>query len=144
MENQELTDFQQFCKLNDKYIHFEKPTSKFVNGRFAIAATMKLLEDSKNNEIFLNETDKCNAYKLLEEFHKSLEDKANTEIDEITNNIKVWLTNLIERIFIFNNKEVTKEYVEEVRVKIMDFLNETSSGLNTETIYYLVKTFYII
>lgn len=139
---EELNEFQQFCKLNDKYIHFQKPTSKYVNGRIAVGATIKLLED---NEGGFDKNKNAELHKSLEEFSKSLEDLSNKEIEEISKNIEKWLKELITRIYNFKqkDKELTNENLNIWYNKIYSFLNETGAGLNPEVIYKLVVIFCI-
>lgn len=137
---EKIKSFEEFCKLNDKYLHFEKPSSKYINGRIAISATAKLLQD--NPAKFSNEKI-TELEKGLSEFNSTLEELSKKEIKEIEEKIDKWLVALISRVFEYNETDVKEEYLKEVKEKVYQFLNETQAGLNAEVVYYLVKFFFI-
>lgn len=134
-QEQQLTEFQKFAKLNDKYIHFSKPTSKYLNGRIAIMATVKLMNEEKSL--------KPETEKELQIFADSFYAKAEKEIDEAQKAIHTWLDNLIKAIYNYKEAEINDEKVTEIRTKVLKFLNDSGIGLNAEAVFLLVTIFCI-
>ena len=137
MGNEELTEFQKFAKLNDKYIHFSKPTSKYLNGRIAVMATVKLMQEEKGFKL------QPETEKQLQEFADSFSQQAQQEIENAEKAIHTWLDNLIKAVY--NYKEISCDEVKiiEVRKKVLDFLNDSGLGLNPEVVFLLVTLFCI-
>ena len=137
MGNEELTEFQKFAKLNDKYIHFSKPTSKYLNGRIAVMATVKLMQEEKGFKL------QPGTEKQLQEFADSFSQQAQQEIENAEKAIHTWLDNLIKAVY--NYKEISCDEVKiiEVRKKVLDFLNDSGLGLNPEVVFLLVTLFCI-
>ena len=137
MGNEELTEFQKFAKLNNKYIHFSKPTSKYLNGRIAVMATVKLMQEEKGFKL------QPETEKQLQEFADSFSQQAQQEIENAEKAIHTWLDNLIKAVY--NYKEISCDEVKiiEVRKKVLDFLNDSGLGLNPEVVFLLVTLFCI-
>lgn len=137
-EKRQLTDYEQFAKLNDKYVKFTKPTSKYLNGRIAIMATVKLFnEDGAKTKPELE--------KALQELADSYIGKADKEIEDAKNYIQNWLTDLIKAIYNYKNAsdQLNEEKLKVIREKVMKFINETGAGLNPELIFCLITIFFL-
>ena len=82
--------------------------------------------------------------KALNDLADSFVEKANAEIENATQAIQNWLTNLIKAIYNYKNQpELDEEKLKDIRTKVMKFINDTGTGLNPEIIFAVVTTFCI-
>lgn len=133
-KEQKLTEYEQFCKLNDKYLTYKTP--EVSNSSFAIGL----------NAI----KDKAEEVGFSKEFLKEIDDKASEisqkvkkELEEVNKILEAWLFNLIQRMYIFKNVEKTEEQIKYDAEKIRKFCNDTGAGLNVEFIWTTLNEFFI-
>lgn len=133
-EQVQLSEFEEFCKLNDKYLHYEKPNVE--NSAFAMGLN-GLKEKAKDygfSDSFMKE---------MEDKSQEITDKVKKELEDINKVLEQWLFNLIKRIYVFNEVEKTDEQIKDDTEKVRRFCNDTGAGLNVEFIYLTVKEFFI-
>lgn len=134
IEKKEVNEFEQFCKLNDKYLHYKTPNVENSGFAMGLHAIKERAKEFGFSEQFLKE---------IGEKQEAITKKVNEELEEINRILEDWLFNLVQRIYVFKNVEKTEEQIKADAEKVRKFCNDTGAGLNVEFIWITVNEFFI-